>query len=402
MRFVHIEDFVHPDAGYQLNLLGPLQVGQGHEVIIITSEPENAPLFFTSFFPIDDLKKRDEVFFNRTGVKIIRFPTYTWYSNRAIFKPGLHKLIKSLNPDVLFVHGEDTLTGMKLIWNYKKMKMPYVIDCHMLEMASVNKFSKLFRSFFRKFVTPHILKNNIPLIRVVDSDFVEKHYAIPLTSTKLLAFGTDTNFFSPNKENKIKFRKELGFDTEDFVVMYAGKMDKTKGGKFLAETLRNKITLNENKKIKFLIIGSTSKNEYGNSVETIFRESENEILRLPTQTYSQLVRYYQLADIAIYPKQCGMSYFEAQSCGLPVVLEINEINIERASKEKGLLFEPDSIPSFRDKIIQFGNMNQEDIKIYKENARNNILENYNYVPIAQDFTDVMIEEYNRFHNVTYL
>ena len=76
MRFVHIEDFVHPDAGYQLNLLGPLQVAQGHEVIIISSVPENVPFFFTSFFPVDDLKKRDEDFFNRTGVKIIRYPTF--------------------------------------------------------------------------------------------------------------------------------------------------------------------------------------------------------------------------------------------------------------------------------------------------------------------------------------
>lgn len=400
MRFVHIEDFVHPDAGYQLNLLGPLQVAQGHEVIIITSEPDHVPSYFTSFFPVDDLKKRDEDFLNRTGVRIIRYPTYTWYSSRAVFKPKLHRLIKSLKPDVLFVHGEDTLTGMKLIWDFKRMKMPYVIDCHMLEMASVNKFSDQFRLFFRKCVTPHILKNNIPLIRVVNSDFVEKHYAIPLKRTKLLAFGTDTLFFSPNEENKIKNRKELGINEKEFVVMYAGKMDETKGGRFLAETLREKFILKSNKRITFLIIGSTPKNEYGNSIETIFKNSENVILRLPTQNYTQLVKFYQLADIAVYPKQCGMSYFEAQSCGLPVVLEINEINIERASNKKGLLFEEGSIPSFRDKIIQFANMDERTIEVYKKNARNNILVNYNYIPIAQEFTNVMINEYNRFHNIT--
>lgn len=400
MRFIHVEDFVHPDAGYQLNLLAPLQVAQGHEVIIITSEAKHVPLFFTSFFSVDDLEKRDSDFYTRTGVKIIRYPTYAWYSSRAIFKPGLHKFIKSLKPDVLFVHGEDTLSGIKLIWDYKHMKIPYVLDCHMLEMASVNKFSKFFRSFFRNFVTPYILKYNIPLIRVVDSDFVEKHYAIPLSKTKLLSFGTDTTFFTPNQQHKKAFREKLGFDKNDFVVMYAGKMDESKGGKFLAEVLRERFILKREKAIKFLIIGNTPANDYGKAVTSILQNSENEILRLPTQTYSELVNYYQIADIAIYPKQCGMSYFEAQSCGLPVVLEINEINTERASGKKGLLFEPDSIESFREKIVQFGNMEEEELDVYRGNARKNVIENYNYVPIAQKFTNVMVDEYNRYHNIT--
>src|SRR5690606_18868698 len=135
----------------------------------------------TSFFGKENIDDLDKQYFEDTGVKIIRFPTYFWFSSRAIFKPGLHKLIKSLQPDVLFIHGEDTLTGMKLLWSYKRMNVPYVLDCHMLDMASENPLKKQFRWFFRKFVTPVILKNNIPLIRVVDSDFVEKHFNIPLS-----------------------------------------------------------------------------------------------------------------------------------------------------------------------------------------------------------------------------
>lgn len=240
MRFVHVEDFVHPNAGYQINLLTRLQVQQGHEVIIVAGELDKIPVFLTSFFGKDNIEEKDRKFEEETGVKIIRHPLYAYYSGRAIYKPGLHKLIKSLNPDVLFIHNEDTVMGMKLLWDYKKMNVPYVLDCHMLEMASENRFRDFFRLFYRKFVTPVILKNNIPLIRVVDTDFVQKHYNIPLSKTKLLSFGTDTDFYKPDSKIKEAFRKELGIDNTDFVVIYAGKMDPAKGGEFLAESLKEK------------------------------------------------------------------------------------------------------------------------------------------------------------------
>lgn len=397
MKFVHVEDFVHPNAGYQINLLTRLQVQQGHEVIIVAGELDKIPTFLTSFFGKENIEAKDDNFFKNTGVKIIRHPLHAYYSGRAIFKKGLHSLIKAQNADVLFIHNEDTVMGMNLLWNYKKMNIPYVLDCHMLEMASENKFRNYFRAFYRKFITPIILRNNIPLIRVVDTDFVEKHYGIPLEKTVLLSFGTDTDFYKPNAEVKERKRQELGITSDDFVVIYAGKLDHFKGGKFLAEAIKESVKL-QDKKIKFIIIGTAPKDTYGQEVEELFSKSENEIIRFPTQTYFDLAEFYQLADIAIFPKQCSMSYMEVQSCSLPVVLETNEINIERASNKKGAIFSENNTEEFREAIINFGNMPKIDFDLYKKNARENILKNFDFVPIAQKFTDVMIKEYNRFHN----
>lgn len=396
MRFVHVEDFLHPNAGYQVNLLSKLQAQQGHEVIIVCAEMEKIPDYLTSFFGKEDIEKKDREFEENTGVKILRYPLYGFYSGRAIFKPGLHKFIKSLNPDVLFVHNDDTVKGMSLIWDYKRMNLPYVLDSHMLEMASKNKFSAYFRLFFRKFVTPHILKYEIPYVRVVDSDFVEKHYGIPLEKTTLLSFGTDTEFYCPNPQVKQSFRKELNLKEEDFVVIYAGKLDASKGGEFLATALKNKIEL-EKKNIKFIIIGTTPKDAYGEAVEQLFLESENEIIRFPTQTYFDLAKFYQSADLALFPRQCSLSYFEVQSCGLPVLLEKNEINLERAADQKGMIFSEGNVDEFRKGIEKFGNMDEKTFDLYKHNARKNVVENFNFVPIAQKYTALMIDSYNRFH-----
>ncbi len=396
MRFVHVEDFVHPNAGYQINLLTKLQAAEGHEVIIVTSELDKIPTFLTSFFGKDNIEEKDQRFYQETNVKIIRHPLYAFYSGRAIFKPGLHRLIKSLNPDVLFVHNEDTVTGMKLLWDYKKMNIPYVLDCHMLEMASENRFRNYFRAFYRKFVTPIILKNEIPLIRVVDTDFVQKHYNIPIERTKLLSFGTDTDYYQPNAENRKKFRDEYGISEDDFVVIYAGKMDYSKGGKFLAESLKEKIVVKD-KVLKFIIIGNPPNDEYGAEVKKIFADSQNDILFFPTQTYFDLAKFYQAADLAVFPKQCSMSYMEVQSCGLPVVLEENEINIERAANQKGIIFPEADMAMFRTAIETFANMTAEKFQAYQKNARENIVNNFNFVPIAKKITEVMFDEYQKFH-----
>ena len=396
MRFVHVEDFFHPNAGYQLNLLSRLQVEQGHEVIVVTGELDKIPDFLTSFFGKENIVEKDKKFYEVTGVKIIRYPLFGFFSGRAIFKFGLHKLIKSLNPDVLFIHGEDTLTGIKLLLDYKNMNMPYVLDCHMLEMASMNRFREVFRFFFRKFITPIILKNNIPLIRVVDSDFVEKHFNIPLNKTILLSFGTDTNHFKPNLEKKLAFRERHGIGISDFVAIYAGKLDVFKGGIFFANAIKDNIKLND-RKLHFIIISTTSNDEYGIRVENLLKQSDNSIIRFPTQTYFELAEFYQAADIAIFPKQCSMSYFEVQSCGLPVVLEDNEINFERINNSKGLLFSSGDEKGFRDSIIEFGNMKDDNFEIFKINSRNNVLLNYDYFPVAKEFTNVMVNEYFRYN-----
>ncbi|MDD2896314.1 MAG: glycosyltransferase [Aliarcobacter sp.] len=396
MRIVHIEDFIHPDAGYQPNVLSKLQTEQGHELFIVTSELDKMPDYLTSFFGKDDIEEKDRKFYERTGVKIIRVPIIAYYSGRSIYTHKLFEVVDSLNPDIAFVHGEDTLVGIQFILRYKKQKYPMIMDCHMLEMASENKLKHVFRFFYKKFITPLILKHNIPIVRVVDSDYVEKCLGIPLEKTNLFPLGTDINYFKPDEMAKKEMRLQNNIDENDFVVLYAGKLDKYKGGYFFAESIQKEIKLN-NKNIVFVIIGNTDK-EIGNQVEELFQSSENKILRYPTQTYYDLLKFYQMADIAIYPKQCSMSFFEAQACCLPVLFEENEINCQRASSNNALTFTEENSGDFRNKIMEYGNMDFEEFEIMRENARKFIVKNYNFLPVAQKFTDLLIETHDTYHS----
>jgi glycosyltransferase involved in cell wall biosynthesis len=389
MKIVHVEDFIHPDAGYQVNLLARLQKIDGEEVSIVTGEMEKMPDWLTGFFGTERMEERDARFEKETGVPIRRVPLHGFYSGRAIMHAWrLFRTVAKEKPDVVFMHGEDTLTGMLFIILSRWLPYPIILDCHMLEMASLNRFRKYFRWFYKLFITPIILSRNIPLIRVVDSDFVQKCLGIPLTHTDLLSFGTDTLHFRPNPEKGRAKRAELGLSQDAFLVLYAGKLDEQKGGTFLARALREKFTTPNGRDVQFLIVGNTV-GEYGEQVEKDLAGSGNAIKRLPTQRYFDLAEFYQAADLVIFPKQCSMSFFEAQSCGCPILFEANEINNQRAQFGNAVTFLGGDVNDFRQKLVELISLPKETFDTYGVNARKFVLENYDFVPIARQFTAVL-------------
>ena len=388
MRILHIEEFFHPDAGYQVNMLSRLQVAEGHHVTVIAAELEKMPSTLTTFFGKSDIAQRDAEFTKSTGAEIIRIPLLGYYSGRAIFHPAVFKRVAAARPDVVLVHSMETLTGIVFVWFSKYFKFPLVLDSHMLEMATRNRFSKWFIMFYRRFVTPKILRESIPTVRVVDSDYVQKFLGIPLTSTELSSFGTDTAHFSPNAQARVSVRKRHGLSPEAFLVIYAGKLDDAKGASFLASAIEARLETKSGRPIQFLVIGN-SDGAYGTSVEALFAKCRNKLVRLPTQRFFDLAPFYQAADLAVFPKQCSLSFFEAQSCGLPVLFEENEINTQRAAFDNAHTFSAGNADDFRTKIVEFANLSEIKINEMRVNARNHVLVNYNFVPVARRMTALL-------------
>lgn len=395
MRIVHVEDFVHPNAGYQINMLGCLQARQGHEVHIVGGEMEKFPDILTGFFGNSDIPEHDERFHRETGARIHRVPLYGFYSGRAIFHPfKLFRQVRRLKPDVVFVHSEDTLTGILFIFFSRWLPYPLVLDDHMVEMASVNPYREYFRAFYRAVITPIILKRRIPLIRVVDSDYVQKCLGIPLSHTHYLPLGTDTDFFQPNPENGRMVRKQLGLGSDSFVILYAGKLDEDKGGMLFSEALLKKLETTTGRAIEFLIIGNAV-GKYGRKVEDNFAASENRIKRLPTQRYPDLASYFQASDMAVFPRQCSMTFFQVQACGLPVLFEENEINNIRVSGDNAYTFTPGSIESFREKMVELASRPPAAHAASVQRAREYAMQGYDFVAIARQYTEILQSQADR-------
>lgn len=394
MRVVHIEDFFHPNAGYQINILPKYMVKKGIETFIITSEIEKVPTNLTAFFGKKNLDFYDSEFERMTGIKIIRVPVKRFISSRAIFTNKLYQVVENLSPDALFVHGNDTFIGMKYIWKQKKLKCALISDSHMLEMASVNKFNKVFRKFYKTFITPKIIKNKLIVIRTQDDTYVNKCLGIPIEQSPWISYGSDTLLFHPNKQVKRQFRIDNNLSEDTFIILYAGKLDKSKGGMFLAESIKDKFITK--RKIAFVIIGNTA-GDYGKKVEKLFSDSENTVLRFSTQRYVDLAKFFQSADLAVFPKQCSLSFFDAQASGLPVVFENNNINVDRCKHNNGFVFKAGDKADFRKKIQYCIDMNGYDYKKIQKNAYEYIINNYDYSKKADAYIEKIKESIDLFN-----
>lgn len=388
MKIVEIEDFFHPNAGYQINILSKYFVQFGHEVIILTAAAESMPQHLTAFFGAEDIERYDQEYTSTTGVKIIRLPVRGFVSGRAIFTGALKKTVDGLQPDILYAHGNDTASAMQFIAKLGKLPYPLVTDSHMLGMASVNRFNTLFHWFYRRTFAPKLKKYKIPVIRTQNDPYVERELGIPLSQAPWISYGSDTMLFHPDDAAKKKFRTENHIPEDAFVILYAGKLDESKGGRLLAETICK--PLRTERQVVFLVVGNTA-GSYGQEVEKLFSSSENSILRFPTQRYVDLAPFYQAADLAVFPRQCSLSFYDVQACGLPVVLEDNNINTDRCSHGNGWTFSEGSVQDFRNKLEYAVNLSPADYSQIRHNSEHFILENYNYEAKAREYEKILLD-----------
>jgi glycosyltransferase involved in cell wall biosynthesis len=395
MKIIHIDETFHPLYGYQVNPLAKFQSRAGHDVYIVTVSSDMIYPVYKEFGDTgENLEQHDEQYEIESGVKIIRVPVHRYVSGRAIYKSTLFQVINDLDPDVIFAHLAESYATIRLL--LRRKKYPMVLDSHMLAMASQNRFSRVYEIFYKTFISRIIRKHKLIVIRTQDDDYVISHLGVPAEQAPFVSFGSDTSIFKPDHAARKKFRRDLDISDDDFLVVYTGKLNESKGALLMAKTIREKMIGRNNKNAVFMIVGNAV-DAYGQEVERLFSESENRLLRFPTQNYSDLAVFYQASDLSIFPRQCSLSFYDAQACGLPVLSEDNSVNIERCSHENGGTFKAGNGQDFREKILQFMDMDENDYETMRQNALALIVDHYNYEQLEKQYTQILVSEYNRFH-----
>lgn len=142
MKIVHVEDYFDPSAGYQINELLYAWKDFDDELFLITSN-DMSPFHKK----VDNYL--DAKFEKETKVKIYRLKPILKVSTRLLLK-DLNQTIKSINPDVVFMHGIGDFKDLRLL-----MKKPeYIImrDCHMSWIASKNRFRNFTMHFLKLYL----------------------------------------------------------------------------------------------------------------------------------------------------------------------------------------------------------------------------------------------------------
>ena len=389
MKILHIDETFHPHYGYHTSILTRNEaLNESNEIYILTVDHKKLYPVYKDFNDYEYDLANDRAF-EKKNLHIVRCGVYRYISNRAIYVGKIFKIIDKIKPDIIYCHLLESYIAIRLL--LRKSKYPIIFDSHMLQMASKNKFSKWFNFFFRKIVTPKIVKNKYKIIKTQNDPYLTDVLGIPENLIEFISFGTDIDLFHSDANIKSVMRKKYNIGQEDFVVLYTGKLTEDKGGTFYSQVLSKKFNLVNERNIVFVIVGFITE-----ELKDKFKQSQNRIIFVERQKYIDLPKFYQFADLSVFPKQCSLSFYDAQSCGLPVVSENNLVNSERLEYNNGLTFKPGDVDDFRSKILFFANMSKEDIEIYAENAINFVQKSYSYKKIVQQYNDIYLNEIKRF------
>jgi glycosyltransferase involved in cell wall biosynthesis len=123
---------------------------------------------------------------------------------------------------------------------------------------------------------------------------------------------------SISKEEIKQFRASLGFSENDFVVLFAGKLEPRKNPFFLKEIWGNITSAN----VKLLIVGN---GPLENELKAVC-ESDDRIQFLDFQNQTQMPKLYQSCNALILPsvsETWGLAMNEAMASGIPVLASEN-------------------------------------------------------------------------------
>lgn len=165
---------------------------------------------------------------------------------------------------------------------------------------------------------------------VAVSDFIMDQYrkdsllADKRTATIFNGIATENFRKTISAQERCDLRKSLGFSDDDFVVIFCGRIAKTKGVKELMIAL----SMIDNDKIKLLILGASDfgKGNYGqypDEVNKLVEENKNRVVFSGFVKNDELYKYHQIADVgaipSLYNDPCPLSMFEMITSKLPTI-----------------------------------------------------------------------------------
>jgi glycosyltransferase involved in cell wall biosynthesis len=384
MKVLHIEDWFHPEVGYQINFFAKYH----HSEIDFTILTSNAFSIWPDTNPQEIIEKKDLDFEKKYAVRIIRLKAKTRNKKHNIWLLGLHDAIEKIKPDIIFLHAIESLTALRVILS-KKIVNHYkiVVDTHTLyNQFGKGYFYRLFLSFFRSFISAKINKMEIIAFYTAleNKSILEEVYKIKPNLIKNCQIGTDLNIYRFNKESRLQLRKTLNISEKGFVILYTGKLDFHKQPHLILEALTE---LRTKMKETYIIFVGSKNLDYFNQYFNYEFDENFQIKVLPAVRNEELYHYYSMADISVFPKQNTLSALDAQACCLTVIMEDDATNRERLQKG-GLLYKQENMNDLADKIFKTYS-DPVLLKQLSQNGFNYISENYNYTATIKNMESVL-------------
>ena len=288
-------------------------VKKGHEVTVITTD---------GCTPRLDVKKNTEVqiegirvwyFQNISNFLRIKFKIATPY-----FLPlYLNKHME--NVDIIHIHEHRSVLAILTHLYAKKYGIPYVIQAHGSVLPSFGKQN--LKNWFDFVWGDKILKDAVKLIAVsnVEKDQYIK-MGLPENKIEIIPNGIDISEYEKLPEQG-KFRKKYGIKSDEKIILYLGRLHKTKGLDFLVNSFSNLLDCYRN--VTLVIAGPES--DFLNILITQIKKLniDEKVFVIGPLYKNEKLEAFVDSDVLVYPGRIeifGLVPFEAIMCGTPVIV----------------------------------------------------------------------------------
>lgn len=391
LKVVHVEDRFHPLMGYQINFFAKHH-SPSIDFHIVTSDSVSIWKDTTANI---NLKEVDTAFETDYNCTIHRLGTYQSHSQKSnLWIKGLNCYVNNLHPDVIYLHGIESYSTLRLLIKlyFSKKRIRIFADTHTLYNQFENNLKFKLHLATIRLLTKNLLvlnKAKVFATTIENMQILTNEYKLPPQNADYLPIGTDSSQFYYDETERNKLRSALGIESSDLVLLYAGKINDKKKPHLIIhaiEKIAEKITC----KLHLLFIGPKSEPYFTDNfnLAIINNQSNLSVRFIDTIENSMLYQYYSMADFAVFPKENTLSALDAQACRLPVIMEKNITNIARLEKG-GLVFNENDIIDLGEKILILLNDKNLRSKLSIE-GQHFVLENYEYKSIIRKFENMLI------------
>lgn len=158
-------------------------------------------------------------------------------------------------------------------------------------------------------------------------EFLSEYYNIDPEKITVIPNGLDhSKYEKVSKEERRKIRSELGFDKNDTICLFSGRVDQCKGVGFLLPAFEEACKTNYN--LKLVLLGQGNLNEFQTHVKSAY----GKIIYTGFLPGEQVKKFYQIADIGIIPSiydHCPYTALEMIAGRVPLIISridgLNEI-----------------------------------------------------------------------------
>lgn len=149
-------------------------------------------------------------------------------------------------------------------------------------------------------------------------------------------------------EDNIKLKNQLNFLDSDRIIVFAGRLQESKGVKLLIEAFLKLLSFNN---VKLLIIGASGfsrskKTKFIRQIELLTKKARDKIIFTGYINNEEIHKYYNLADFCVLPsiatEAFAITTIEALASSLPVILTDSGGMPEAIDENCGFILKRDS------------------------------------------------------------